>query len=141
VIVLSSGANTVNLTLAEKATLTNPYYAILFVNDNTGEKFLCLVTHTNVEDWIQQFTVTVQSNPNWMSGQVVLSKYGSYKYYAYEYTGVDGLPSYNTLITASTLVPTYFTTEVESGKMEFEAPTQTINTYINATVSVKAYGE
>ena len=144
VIRLSSGANTERFTLAEKATLTTPYYYFVFVNDNTGEKFMCYNTYTTLETELQSFTITVQASPAWYSGQVELSKYGSYHYYAYE----GGVPDpigfdYATFIAASlsTYVPTYFTTLVEYGKMEFVAPTQTVNTYVNLTTSVKAYGD
>ena len=141
---LSSGANTVKVTLVEKAILTTPYYYFVFVNDNTGEKFMCYNTYTNVETELQQFTITVQASPTWSSGEVVLSKYGSYHYYAYE----GGIPDiigfdYDAFIAADirTYVPTYFTTLVETGKMEFISPDQTINTYKDVVASVKAYGD
>jgi hypothetical protein len=143
-IALVSGANTVRVTLSEKAILATPYYYFLFVNDNTGEKFMCYNTYTTIEDTLQQFTITVQASPAWYSGEVELSKYGDYHYYAYE----GGVPDpigfdYAAFIAADidTYVPTYFTTLVETGKMEFSGAAQTINTYVNTVTSVKAYGD
>lgn len=142
---LSSGANTVKVTVSEKTTLAIPYYYFVFVNDNTGEKFMCYNTYTTVETELSQFTITTQASPTWYSGQVELSKYGSYHYYVYEYSELYTLVGgfiYATFITADLrdYVSTYFTTLVETGKMEFVAPTQTINTYKDVVSSVKSYG-
>jgi len=140
-ITLQSGANTVYLTLSEMKTLSNPVYVLVFVNDNTKEKYMVTNTATTVQDDIQQFTITVQANPTWTSGQVALSKYGFYHYYAYEVSTVVGL-NYNTIIAADirTYVPTYFTTLLEQGKMHFKAPAQTVNDYRDSVETVKAYG-
>ena len=140
---LASGANTVKVTVSEKATLSNPSYYFVFVNDNTGEKFMCSTTYTTVETELSSFTITVQANPTWNSGQVVLSKYGSYHYYIYEGGTPDPISfDYATFIAANitTYVPTYFTSIVEKGKMDFPSAAQTINTYIDRVVSVKSYG-
>lgn len=141
-ILLASGANTVDVTVAEKATLATPIYVFLFVNDNTGEKFMCYNTYTTVQDYIQRFTITVQASPTWYNGQVALSKYGFYHYYVYECSDISGLV-YNTIIAAdiSTYVPTYFTSMVESGKAYLEGGDFTVNEYINATTAKKAYGD
>jgi hypothetical protein len=139
---LTSGSNDVYVTVAEKATLTNPTYIFVFQSDLTGEKFMCSTSYTTVQDNIQKFTITVQASPAWQSGQVELGKKGFYHYYVYERSNLTGLV-YNTIIAAdiSTYVPTYFTTLVESGKMEFDATAQTVNTYRNTTPPVKAYGD
>lgn len=139
---LDSGANTVKIPLADKDTLTSPVYIFLFVNDNTGEKFMCSTSYTTVQDYIQQFTITVTSPATWTSGEVVLSKKGMYHYYVYERANLTGLV-YNTIISAdtSTYVPTYFTSEVAQGKMNYEADDLTVNTYVNSASAVKAYGD
>lgn len=141
-ILLASGANTVKVTLAEKATLATPVYIFVFVNDNTGEKFMCSTTYTTIQDFIQQFTITVQASPDWEAGEVELSKYGFYHYYVYERANLTGLV-YNTVIAAdiSTYVPTYFTSLVERGKMYLKGGDFTVNEYINATTAKKAYGD
>lgn len=146
-ILLESGANTVYVTLKEKATLVSPLYVFVFVNDFTKEKFMVFNTDTSVETGrYNKFTITVQASPTWTSGQVVLSKYGEYSYYAYEYNDVDGLGypnlNYNTVIAADIrdYVPDYFVTEVETGKMTFQAPTTTNTYYADVTASGKAYG-
>ena len=148
-IVLEDGANTVRIILADKATLTSPMYVFLFVNDNTGEKYMVYNTYTTVETELQQFTLTVQATPNWLIGQVALGKLGFYHYYVYEYddTNGNGDPGgldYDTVIAAdiSTYVPTYFTSLVAEGKMEYQDSTlPTINTYKNTVAAVKAYGD
>jgi hypothetical protein len=140
---LVDGANTVRVILADKATLTSPVYIILFVNDNTGEKYMCTTSYTTVEDELQQFTITVTDPATWTSGQVALGKLGFYHYYVYERANLTGLV-YNTIIAAdiSTYVPTYFTSEVACGKMEYQDATQpTLNIYKNTVSSVKAYGD
>ena len=141
-ILLASGANTVDVTVAEKATLDSPYYMFLFVNDNTGEKFMCNTTYTTIQDYIQRFTITVQASPTWYNGQVALSKYGFYHYYVYELADLSGV-DYSVIINAdiSTYVPTYFTSMVESGKAYLEGGDFTVNEYINATTAKKAYGD
>lgn len=143
-ILLASGANTEDFTLAEKATLATPYYYFLFVNDQTGEKFMCYCTYTTVQDFLQRVTITVQASPTWYSGQVALSKYGSYHYYVYEGGAPDPVGfDYAAFIAAdiSTYVPTYFTSEVEPGIMEFPAPDLTVNAYVNTTTAKKVYGD
>lgn len=141
-ILLASGANTVDVTVAEKATLDSPYYMFLFVNDNTGEKFMCNTTYTTIQDYIQRFTITVQASPTWYNGQVALSKYGFYHYYVYELADLSGV-DYSVIINAdiSTYVPTYFTSMVESGKAYLTGGDFTVNEYINATTAKKAYGD
>lgn len=146
-ILLESGANTVYVTLKEKATLASPLYVFVFVNDFTGEKFMVFNTDTSTDtDRYNKFTITVQASPTWTSGEVELSKYGEYSYYAYEYddTGGLGYPNLNyaTVIAADILdyVPDYFETEVETGKMTFQAPTTTNTYFADVTASVKAYG-
>ena len=141
-ILLQSGANTVNVTLAEKATLTTPVYIFLFVSDTTGEKFMCSTSYSTIEDVLQSFTITVQASPTWTSGQVELSGYGFYHYYVYERANLTGLV-YNTIIAddISNYVGTYFTSEVETGKMFFDGGDATINIYKDTVSSVKAYGD
>lgn len=141
---LNSGANTVKVTLSEKATLAVPYYYFVFVSDLTGEKFMCYNTYTTIESTLQRFTITVQASSNWYDGQVVLSKYGFYHYYVYEAANVDPIGlDYAAFIAADIrdYVPTYFTSLVETGKMEFMSPDQTINIYKDVVSSVKAYGD
>lgn len=142
-ITLSSGANTVYCTLTEKATLNSPIYVFVFQNDNTRERFMVTNSDTSTETArYNKFAITVQANPTWTSGQVALSKYGFYTYYAYEVSTIVGL-NYNTIIAAdpSTYVPTYFTTLVEKGKMLFPDPSISDTTYINVETPVKAYGD
>jgi hypothetical protein len=143
VITLSSGANTVYVTLTEKATLGTPVYVFVFQNDNTRERFMCTTSNvsTNTARY-DQFTITVQASPTWTSGQVVLSKYGFYSYFVYEVSTVVGL-NYNTIIAADpeTYVPTYFTSLVEKGKMLFPDPSISDTSYISHETPVKAYGD
>lgn len=138
---LSSGANTVNVILSDTATLPTPVYIFLFVNANTQEKFMCSTSYTTYQDNIQQFTITVTASPTWTSGEVELSKKGSYDFYVYERANLTGLV-YNTIINSSLAqILTYFTSLVKSGKMEYDADELTVNTYKNAATAVKAYGD
>lgn len=89
-----------------------------------------------------QFTITVQANPSWTSGQVALSKYGFYTYWAYEVADIITI-DYNTVIAADpdTYVPTYFTSLVEKGKMNFPDPSISDTAYVSYETPVKAYGD
>lgn len=143
-ILLESGINDVYVTLTEKATLTNPDYIFLFVNDNTGQKVFCSSGDTSqYTNRYNQFKIEVKtSGANWLNGQVVLDDYGFYHYYVYERANTSGLV-YNTLITTDIrdLVPTYFTSLVETGKMKYQAPDESNNIYADDRTSVKSYGQ
>lgn len=141
-IVLESGLNQVVVTLKEKATLTNPVYIFLFVNDNTNNKYYCTTTDVSgFPDRFNQFALTVKANPTWTAGEVSLDDYGFYHYYVYERANLTGLV-YNTLVAADIrdLVPTYFTTLVESGKMKYLAPDESDNYYADLRGTSKSYG-
>jgi hypothetical protein len=141
---LSAGLNSsVPLTLKEKATLANPVYVIVFVNDNTKAKFACVITDTgSYPDRWQMVNITVQTSPNWLLGQVNLDGYGHYHYYAYETTSVVGIV-YNTLIAADLrdYVPDYFTTLLETGKMKYLTDDETRAYYQDLNTAVTTYGK
>lgn len=139
---LDSGANTVRLVLNDRKTLTTPSYVFVFVNDNTGEKFMCYASDTTVQDYLSEFTITVQASPNWLSGQVALSKMGDYKYYVFEIADIS-MVVYNTVIamTIEEMEDSVFDSLVSEGKMNLTPTDLTINTYVNAASSVKAYGD
>lgn len=127
---LSLGANTRYLTLSEKSTLTNPTYVFVFQNDQNKTKIMCIATDISVaaEGSARRNKVvfTVQSSPNWLSGQILPPNYGDYTYYAYEVADVSSLV-YATIIADDirNYVPTYFTTLVETGKMKYAEPAST----------------
>lgn len=140
-ITINSGANTVYATLREKATLASPVYIFVIVHDQTLQKYM--VTNTDLSDTAyprSKFTFTQQSNPTWTSGQINLTNYGDYTYYAYERANTTGLV-YNTVINADIrdYVPTYFTSLVETGKLVYEQPTATDYTYKEVESMGKAY--
>lgn len=140
-ILLKPGVNEINLTLSEKSKLSNPDYVLIFQNDNTGERFAVTNSYTNIDIGISVFSFDVKSSPNWLIGEVQLSKYGFYHYSAYECPDASIL-NYNSIITSNDLVPTYFTTLVETGKMKFERSNEVqYNYYKNHIEPVKAYGE
>lgn len=139
---LDSGANTVYVTLKEKATLTNPYYVFVFINDQTLKKYM--VTATDVSSSTakrSEFTLTIQASPNWLSGQLLPDNYGDYTYYVYEKSANPSTLTYNTVVNADirNYVPTYFTSLVETGKMKYGQPTATDYTYKTVEDIGKAY--
>lgn len=140
-IVLTSGANTVDVVLLDKATLTSPYFVFMFMNDQTQEKFFVYNTYTTVQDYVQRFTITVQSSPTWTSGQVVLSKRGFYHYFVYETSDLGAINPTALALLSIAQIETYFTSLVKKGKMNFDATDLTVNTYRNSAEAVKAYGD
>ena len=142
-ILLEAGINEIVVTLTEKATLTNPAYIFLFVNDNTGQKYFCSSGNTSqYTDRYNKFNIEVKSSPNWLNGQVDLDDYGFYHYYVYERANTTGLV-YNTLVAADIrdLVPTYFTGLVETGKMKYVPPDSENDIYADTRSAVKSYGQ
>jgi hypothetical protein len=139
---LSIGLNTgVPLTLTEKQTLTSPDYVIVFQNDNTYDKVMCVITDTSTfPTRINTFNITVQSSPNWLNGEVYLQDYGFYHYYVYEVADAS-LLTYATVMAADidTYVPTYFTSLLEVGKMKYLTSDDVLKYFIRTRPSIKAY--
>ena len=144
-ITLASGANNVYLTLSEKASSSTASYVILFKDDNTKQVQMVTNSYTTVKENIQKFTITVQSNPTWTSGQVNLPKKGFYHYWAYEVASVD-LIDYTSIValdpsTLLTTNPDNFLRLVQTGKMKYPASDLSVTSYINKDIQVKAYGD
>lgn len=78
-------SNIFAVTLAEKTTISNPYYLFEFENRITNEKSYCIPTDTsNYKYRYNLFTVTETSNPTPTSGEVDLTGEGHYNYTVYE---------------------------------------------------------
>lgn len=144
-VTLASGANLVYLTLSEKASSTTASYVILFKCDNPKQVQMVYNSYTTVKENIQKFTITVQSSPNWLSGQVNLPKKGFYHYWVYEVSDTSGI-DYDVTVARdpSTLVttdPSNFSRLVQTGKMKYPATDLSVTSYINKDIQVKAYGD
>lgn len=144
-VTLASGANNVYLTLSEKASSSTASYVILFKDDNTKQVQMVTNSYTTVKENIQKFTITVQSNPTWTSGQVNLPKTGFYHYWAYEVASVN-LIDYTSIValdpsTLLTTNPDNFLRLVQTGKMKYPASDLSVTSYINKDIQVKAYGD
>lgn len=137
---IDSGANTVYVTLKEKATLASPTYVFVIVNDLTLKKYMTYNTDLSTSTAQRsKFTIT-QGVGNWYSGYINLDNYGDHTYYAYECADVSGL-DYTAIVNGDIrdYIPTYFTSLVETGKLVFNKPVGIDYTYKEVETAGKAY--
>lgn len=133
---LVTGANIVTLSLFEKATIANPEYVFVFVNDNTGRKVACTNTYTELDGNRQQFTITVGvATP--LLGKVLFDDYGSYSYYVYQSANAAAF-DYTNINTTDLRT---LTGEVGNGKAWWQAPTVTNTYYKDVRTSIVTNGE
>lgn len=135
-IYFSTGTNTITLSLFEKATIANPQYVFVFVNDNTGKKVACTQTYTSLDGNRQQFILTVGvSTP--LLGKVLLDDYGSYSYYVYQSANAS-LFDYTNINTTDLRT---LTGEVENGKMTWAFVPPTNIYYKDIRTSIVTNGQ
>lgn len=73
-------ANTVILTLKEKATISNPTYVLQFLSDETKVMVGCVLSELSVyTDRYNKFTVIEKASPNIQAGEIELNE-GLYIY-------------------------------------------------------------
>lgn len=137
---VDSGANTVYVTLKEKATLASPLYAFVIINDITLKKYLVVSTDLSTSTAQRNKFVITQGTGNWYQGYISLDNYGDHTYYAYEFSDISGL-DYTAIVNGdiNDYIPTYFTTLVETGKLVYNQPATTNYTYKEVETAGKAY--
>lgn len=128
--ITKGSANTVVLTLTEKATLTNPDYLFVFKSDQTEAEFIFIASDTSVyPERYNKFTVTEKANPDPLQGEVSLPNTKFYSYTIYEQNS------------STNLDPANATGVVETGKMEvFDTPNSD-STYSPQSDINYTYGE
>lgn len=88
-LLVSSGVNTIVVTLSEKTTIATPYYLLKIYN--TESEHFCVVTETSDDTTVyNRFTLTLKSSPTALDGEVDL-KVGEYSYIFYEQDMNDNL--------------------------------------------------
>lgn len=132
---LVTGSNIVTLSLFEKATIANPEYVFVFINDNTYKKVACTATYTELDGNRQQFTLVVGVNTP-LLGKVLLDDYGSYSYYIYQSANAAAF-DYTNINTTDIRTLTGL---VENGKAWWAAPTVTNIYYKDVRSSIVTNG-
>ena len=137
--ILTSGLNTVQVTLNELVTISSPEFICIFVNDSTSKKYACKLGTdlSSYPDRYNEFEITVSGNPNPLLSEVDLYNQKSYHYFIYEtadastfdYAGVDTLD----LRTMTGLV--------EQGKMSYLINPSDLMFYKDLRTSIKTYNE
>lgn len=124
---LTIGPNTVDLTLSEKTTITQPTYLFEFVNQITLKQSLFLSTDiSQYPDRYNRFEITNQiGNNNPLIGEVDLTNEGYYHYSIYEQS-------------TSGLEPDGLN-KVESGIAKVERTPIEYNDYTSETRTVNVY--
>ena len=89
---MQSGINTFVVTVTENVTITNPYYLLRIVHDQTKKEFVCLVVDTS--DYparYNRFQVTQQSSPDPLDAEINVTESGLFHYYIYEQSSPTNL--------------------------------------------------
>lgn len=133
---LVTGSNIVTLSLFENATIANPDYVFVFVNDNTGRKTACTATYTELDGNRQQFTIVIGVNTP-LLGKMLLDDYGSYSYYVYQ-SADSSTFDYTNINTTDIRT---LTGEVDNGKAWWTPPTVTNTYYKDVRTSIITNGE
>ena len=125
-----SASTTIALTLTEKCTLTNPNYLFEFECNDTGVKEYCIAadTATTAERIrFNKFTITEDSTPNNLNGEVDLPINGWYSYTVYEQAS------------STNLDPANATGIVEKGKMYLSTTPITVAEYTSTSTTTPTY--
>ena len=77
--------STIILTLTEKVSITEPYYLIEFINDQTREVQKCFISDiSEYPDRYNKFNITEGEEPDNYDGEVLLGNAGEYAYTVYQ---------------------------------------------------------
>ena len=130
VIINKSANNYLRLSLAEKSTLTTPYYLFVFTSDVTNQqKIFTTLDSSNYVYRYNKFLITETSGTeNLSSGVVNFNPTGFWSYKVYEQTSSTNLLVANT------------TSLVEEGRAEVVGTPTTVTKYVNSR-TYKAYGK
>lgn len=125
---MQTGINTFVVTVSEKVTITNPYYLLRIVHDQTNQEFVCLVADSSAyTDRYNRFQVLQGSSPDPLSGEVYVTESGLFHYYIYEQTSSSNLD--------------YTATQglLEVGKLTFTATLTSDTTYTGYPTTSTVY--
>lgn len=87
-----SGINTLVVTVTEKVTISNPYYLLRIVHDQTNNEFACIVADTSTEtERCNRFQVLQGSSPDPLDGEINITESGLFHYYIYEQSSSTNL--------------------------------------------------
>lgn len=121
--------NELIVTVSNFATLSNPYYLFVFVNDVTYEevKFICSNTSTHTERY-DKFLITETSGTQIpTSGTIEFLPLGSWTYKIYEQTSSTNLVVANT------------TSLLETGQAKVLGSNETYSTYTGQDITYKVH--
>lgn len=128
-IINKNSNNYLRLTLAEKSTLTAPYYLFVFTSDVTRQEKI--FTTLDISDYVyryNEFLITESSTENLSSGVVEFNPTGFWGYKIYEMSDNTNLLVANT------------TGLVEEGRALIVGTATTQNKYVNSR-TYRAYGK
>lgn len=131
-LIFASGENTVEVTIDEKITLTNPDIIFIFQNDTTFNKVGCLVgndlsqypEHGNI------FLINNTTNPDPERAEIELQM-GKGKYWVYEIADASDFDFEN--------IDTTGLTELENGKYDYPLTVSSIPTYKTVVSEASIY--
>lgn len=125
---MEAGLNTFVVTVTENVTITNPYYLLRIVHDQTKKEFACLVVDSSVYPArYNRFEVTQQTSPDPLQAEINVTETGTFHYYIYEQSSPTNLNYTN----AAGLL--------EVGKLTFPRAAQTNTTYTGYSVENTVY--
>ena len=91
-VLTKNSANTIRVSLAELSTLSNPVYLIEFISDMSLISATCIATDTSsYPARYNEFTITEQTSPDGLLGQILLEPVGFFTYNIYEQTSTTNL--------------------------------------------------
>lgn len=115
---MQSGINTFIVTVSEKVTISNPYYLIRIVHDQTNNEFSCIAPDTSdYTSRYNRFQITQMTTPDNTDAEINVDESGLFHYYIYEQSSSTNLNYLNA------------TGLLEVGKLTFTATTITDNEY------------
>lgn len=89
---MQTGINTFVVTVSEKVTITNPYFLLRIVHDQTHQEFVCIVADSSAyPSRYNRFQVLQGSGPDPLSGEIYVTESGLFHYYIYEQTSSSNL--------------------------------------------------
>lgn len=125
---MQTGINTFIVTVSEKVTISNPYFLLRIVHDQTHQEFICLVADSSAyTDRYNRFQVLQGAAPDPLDGEINITESGLFHYYIYEQTSSSNLD--------------YTLTQglLEVGKLTFTATYTSDNTYTGYPTTSTVY--
>jgi len=125
---MQSGINTFIVTISEKVTITNPYFLLRIVHDQTNQEFSCIVPDSSTEtERYNRLQVTQMTSPDNTDAEINVTESGLFHYYIYEQTSSTNLD--------------YTATQglLEVGKLTYPLPSVSTTTYTGYPTTSTVY--